>query len=248
MKLSFSNQFVELMADVGADKTDVDSLSRGICESLHGAAAATLQPLQARSRKPWIQQRTLDLIDRRDTARKNGQRGVEISLNREIRKSAKADRTEWLDTMLSNGSWKAINSFRMNAGSPNIRCRKLANSAGELVESVQRAETFAEHLEKIQWAVRPMEDMAESGPIGPPICTADGDVTEEELEAAVRKLKHGKAAVEVPAEYLKAVLDGDLRKEGWLLSLMRLCWQTKTTPRSWHIAKVVLVYKKRQPG
>ncbi|CAK0815120.1 unnamed protein product, partial [Prorocentrum cordatum] len=67
-----------------------------------------------------------------------------------------------------------------------------------------------------------------------------GSITGEELGKAIKKVKNGKAAVEVPAEYLKAVLEADLSREGWLLSLMRLCCETKTTPSPWHVSQDVL--------
>ena len=64
-----------------------------------------------------------------------------------------------------------------------------------------------------------------------------------------RILKTKRAAAQVPAEYLKALLEADAIKEDcWLLNIMRLCWETKTTPKSWHIAEVIPVYKKGSPS
>jgi hypothetical protein len=65
----------------------------------------------------------------------------------------------------------------------------------------------------------------------------------------VRKLKIRKAAVQVPAELIKALLQADaLNDDSWLLKLMRLCWDTKSTPTAWHVAKVIPVYKKGDPS
>ena len=119
---------------------------------------------------------------------------------------------------------------------------------GKLVESNDRAETFARHLEKVQWAVRHLSDVVPNDKLGSTLQTCSGEIQAEELRAAVKQLKSGKAAVQVPAEYLKAVLDTDLSCGGWLLTLMRLCWSTKTTPKSWHIAEVIPVYKKGNPA
>ena len=129
----------------------------------------------------------------------------------------------------------------------SVGCRKLANSQGAVVESSQRAETSAEDLETVQWAVRPRTAIETSSSLGQPLGTRIGEITEKELRAAVKQLRSKRAAVQVPAEYLKAVVDEDLNASAWLLSLMRLCWDTKTTPKSWHISEVVLVYKKGPP-
>ena len=49
-------------------------------------------------------------------------------------------------------------------------------------------------------------------------------ITLQKLKIAVRKLKIRKAAVQVPAEFIKALLQADApNDDSWLLKLMRLC-------------------------
>ena len=60
-------------------------------------------------------------------------------------------------------------------------------------------------------------------------------------------MKDGKAEAQVPAEYLKAALEEDLRGGQYILMLMNRCWLTKTTPYSWHLSEVIPVYKKGSP-
>ena len=58
-----------------------------------------------------------------------------------------------------------------------------------------------------------------------------------------------RAEIQVPAEFLKALLQSHaINEDSWLLKLMRLCWETKTTPSAWHVAKVIPVYKKGDPA
>jgi hypothetical protein len=80
-----------------------------------------------------------------------------------------------------------------------------------------------------------------------PICTQT--ITVEELRKAVRQLKNIRAAVEVPAELLNVLEDADaIDSESWLLEIMRLCWDIRTTPSTWHVAKVIPIYKKGDPA
>ena len=89
--------------------------------------------------------------------------------------------------------------------------------------------------------------MERQDPLGAELASEDGDITAEELSTAIRQLKNKRAAVQIPAEYLKAVVDSDNAGDAWIPKLMRRCWATKTTPESWHLAEVVMVFKKGNP-
>ena len=123
--------------------------------------------------------------------------------------------------------------------------QKAQRQLWNIVESAARSETFAKHMESIQWAVRPVTAMGDCPQIGQ-LHTNDLEITSDEMLTAVKQLKSKRAAIQTPAEYLKAAVQNPCGRE-WLLELMQLCWQTKTTPRSWHISEVVLIYKKGTP-
>ena len=72
--------------------------------------------------------------------------------------------------------------------------------------------------------------MERQDPLGAELASEDGDITAEELSTAIRQLKNKRAAVQIPAEYLKAVVDSDNAGDAWIPKLMRRCWATKTTP------------------
>ena len=246
VKDAFANRFAVLAHECITDDGDCDVLVNSLCDCFDQAAAAALPVLEVRPQRPWIQSRTLQKISARNEARKAGQRDVELQLNREIRKYAKDDRSCWLNGLLSSGSWGELKRLKKNTRI-NIGCRKLQDANGRIVESFERSETFAEHLESVQWAVRPLAEVCETRHLGPILETSAAEISAAELEKAIKQLKNNRAAVQVPAEYLKAVIEVDLQRDGWLLSLMRLCWNTKTTPKSWHISEVIPVYKKGSP-
>ena len=155
-------------------------------------------------KRPWIKPLTLEMIESRNEARRNGDRVLEKELNKQIRKRAQKDRAIWLEGHIQAGSWDEIKQYK-KARKPKITARRLQNSQGEVVESHQRADTFAQHLEHVQWAERPMHPREERLALGPPIPSETGTITALEVQEAIQKLRTKRAAVQVPAEYLRAL-------------------------------------------
>ena len=107
-------------------------------------AALTLPPVPEKANNPWISSNTLDLISRRRSARAANEYENEIRLHKEVRASAKKDRTKWLDRMLENGDWTQVRKLR---NPRRARCCKLQDCDGKLVESDRWGETMAEYFE-----------------------------------------------------------------------------------------------------
>ena len=235
VRLQLSKRFEQLACQEACDMTDTEVLAQSICKCLHEAAATVLPVVELSPNRPWIRPPTLTLIKRRNDARNSGNREEEVRMNKHIRGAARKDRASWLNDLLVQGSWADIAKWK-KLSRTNVTGRKLHDANGCVVESVMRAETFAEHLEKVQWAVRPLTAVESTSPLGQPLQSRISEITEGELRIAVKQLRSKRAAIQVPAEYLKAVLGGDLSTSAWLLSLMRLCWDTKSTPKSWHIS------------
>ena len=228
-----------------SDSRGTNELAAAICSSFARASADVLPLQELRPAKPWISADELALIYDRNQARRAGDYAAEKRLSKAARKRAQKDRAKWLDAQVSDGSWSAIRKLRRPRG---VSGRPLKNTQGQVVESAQRAETVAEYFEKVQWADR----HCSSAPLRPalgstqPICT--GPITEEEVKNVVRKLKTGKATTDVAAEYLKALAACESPSGWrWIVELMQLCWETKTTPRAWHLAQVVTIFKKGSP-
>jgi hypothetical protein len=78
-----------------------------------------------------------------------------------------------------------------------------------------------------------------------------GPVTTKELREAIRAFKKGKACGpdDQPVEFWRAVIeDGDADGVEWLLSLFGAIWTQRQVPESWHLQKVVMLYKKGDPA
>ena len=244
----FAQRSHELVQESLNDSSGAEQVVSVFCEALHSAAAEMLPVSAAQAKKPWIQAGTLDLITSRNDARKDGDRTRELFLNKRIRKSAVCDRTLWLQNMITTGSWEEIKKLKKSR-SLHITGRRLNDRQGQLVQSDLRADTFATHLEEVQWAVRPMNAVENIPPLGPLLPTCAGTITADELKCAVGKLKTKRAAIQMPAELLKTLLYADaITDDCWLLKLMQMCWDTKTTPTAWHISQVIPVYKKGNPA
>ena len=64
----------------------------------------------------------------------------------------------------------------------------------------------------------------------------------EELNSTIEKLKNGKAANDVPAEYLKSAMNC-LQFQTEMVSLYRTIWKTKKIPSEWRHSKLVSIWK-----
>eukprot|EP00959_Pyramimonas_sp_CCMP1952_P423571 8872786-Pyramimonas_sp.AAC.1 len=72
----------------------------GAVEQAFSSAACSLKPRHTVAKRPWISQRTLDLIEKRNTCRTTGRSIEEQALNKEIRQAARQDRSNWINTAL----------------------------------------------------------------------------------------------------------------------------------------------------
>ena len=81
-----------------------------------------------------------------------------------------------------------------------------------------------------------------------PLPSCDGPITCEEVAAAIKRFKTKRVAVQVAAEYMKALVEaGAFNTDDWIVKLMALCREAKRAPTSWHVAQVAFVHKKGSP-
>ena len=73
-------------------------------------------------------------------------------MNGLLKRQIQMDKSTWLKGLAGSGSWEDIKKLRHPRRPPQGR---LQNSAGVLVNSDDRADTLALHLQNVQWAVRP---------------------------------------------------------------------------------------------
>jgi hypothetical protein len=191
-----------------------------------------------------VSQRTLALIQQRSEARASNNRQEERRLLKEVRKSCKIDKTEWMDSNIALGCWDGIRRF----------CRprqhkqgRLQNLQGRLVASHERADTVATYLEQVQWKVR-QANLVDNEALGPPLPVDESAFTVQEVGKAMQKLKWGKAAGldDIPAEYWKAISQtpGGLK---WVTELCNSTWAEHRVPEAWRHATVSTIYKNKGP-
>ena len=126
-------QVCEEFRDVAYEKLEGQALTgNSIVSALHAAANIVLPIQKASQRKPWISQRTLDLIDARNNLRIEGRHIEEAELQKEIRKSARHDKRNYLDILAGSGSWDQLKMLRRG---PSRMKGRLRNLQGLVVES-----------------------------------------------------------------------------------------------------------------
>ena len=209
------------------------------------ACSACIPESAARPHRPWISTQTLELIELRNNARRCSHYELELALNKRIKLGAKDDRRNWLNEQLENGDWSAIRKLRrVEARHPG----RLQDLSGNLVESADRAETFAEYYEKVQWSCASSDESSMPTILqsqqGSSVNVSVGNFSKKELRTVLQKLGKGKACGPdgVPAEMWIALADDD----GALQHLMTLCqkaWAVKCIPESWSSATVVALFK-----
>ena len=85
----------------------------------------------------------------------------ERRLRKIVQVAVRKDKAHWLEELVATGDWGALQTFRKGRRKQEGR---LKDSAGNLVGSECRAETLAEHLDKIQWKIRPATLVPDSLP------------------------------------------------------------------------------------
>ena len=215
-----------------AGKTDnLDLAYARLVDAFQNAAEVVLPEKGAKANRPWTSKRTLDLINERTAARKGNDFPEEQRLAREIKKSVAQDRAAWLDDLLATGNWDEVRKLKKGLKQQQGR---LKNVEGKLVSSEERAETLAQHLEKVQWAVRPTSvAYLASTPIYSELQMNVGAISLQEVFTAVKALKAKRAPGldQVPAEFWKAIVQPGSLALQWAIDFCNLCWQQKNGSR-----------------
>ena len=112
------------------------------------------------------------------------------------------------------------------------------------MESSESPDTMADHLEHIQWHVRPAG--AVDGPsLGEELPVNVNIFTEIEVKSVILKLKRERASGpdQIPAEFWQAVA-GTPGGIAWITALCNKCWDNSEIPQDWHLADVAAIHKK----
>jgi hypothetical protein len=235
----FAQAFADMVTQPPSDSTISNCWSHG--KDAMKAASECMPQQACTASHPWISHGTLELIEARREARSQNNSSEEKRLHHQIKKEAKRDRSRWLNSLLESGDWKQIRKLRQTR---KVNCRRLRNMSGELVESDRWADTMADHLEHVQWRVRPVG--AVDGPkLGEELPVSTRPFTEQEVVEIVTKQRKNKASGrdDIPAEYWQAAISTPAGLT-WLTDFCNKCWEEEDFPMDWCCADVVALFKK----
>jgi hypothetical protein len=120
IKTKVVNDFVLGMS--GHVASSIDSRWDAMCENMQEVVEENIPVPDTAARvanKPWISAGTLALIELGDAARHSSNYDLELQLRKDIKKSAKRDRSRWLEDLASTGYWKALRKLKKPARFPN---------------------------------------------------------------------------------------------------------------------------------
>jgi len=220
-----------------------------LSKTLLNAADKCVPNMPFQRKTPWITESTLELIRQRRAARCTANWELERSLRREVKKAARRDRAQWMEQLASKGDWNSLKKLRRKG--PSSQQTRLQNLEGHVVSTEARATTLADHLETIQWRVRPVTLIPDAKPdIHGPLAVDEGEFTNKELRVAIQRLSSGKSVRknDVPIEIFKAMAlgEGSFLKD--FLDLCNECWHSCSVPGEWMTARVVMIFKKGDPA
>ena len=95
-----------------ASVSDPNAFWEKACSAVESAVQKHVPFACPTTNRPWISPRTLDLLHQRRTARMHGQWNAEKRLRAEVKKSAKHDRSRWLEDLASSGNWRSIKKLQ----------------------------------------------------------------------------------------------------------------------------------------
>ena len=242
---AFASKFSEKLHD--ASRHGTPDMMGGLIDTAFKHAEKDCLPIRkAKKQKPWISTLTLDLIEQRATARVNHDFATELSLQKQIKQSARSDRRNWLEQLAGSNDWRSLHKLRKGT---SLKQGRLKDASGDFVDNTVRADTFAEYLSSVQWASRPITAMSET-PLFEVLPVNQQEITMSELRAALKKFRLGKASGpdDIPIEYWQAVVFNPGQGADWLLSFCNCIWSGQSVPQSWHLQRVAMVFKKEDPA
>jgi hypothetical protein len=122
-----------------------------------------------------------------------------------------ADRSDWLNDLVSTGGWDAIRRLRKGFVKHQGRLR---NTSGNLVSSEERSDTLGKYLQDVQWAVRPTSLLPPKPTLFERLPVNLDDITHDEVMHAGAKLRRKRAAGpdDFPPEFWEKPLPSEVRQ------------------------------------
>ena len=109
-----TNVQAELMNKCNPDLS-LDDRWEDIRDVLSQAADKFLPPpTSVEKKRPWISEATLELLKQRSAARLHGDYDIERLLTKDIKRSARRDRSNWLKDLAGSGDWQSLRLLTTN--------------------------------------------------------------------------------------------------------------------------------------
>ncbi|CAE7228886.1 Klhl22 [Symbiodinium sp. CCMP2592] len=241
------NEALEARLDNIQSSDDVSQTWDLLREVFVQAMEEHIPKYQFAPRKPWISQSTLDLITRRGVLRSQGDLQQVAEYNKDIKRSAKRDKKNWLEEQLQSNSWEPIKQLKKSLPTKMVRLEP-SPSLG-ISPTATNADIYAAHLEQVQWAPAASPGVEDLSTDLLPHAAPDieeGPLTMAELIQAIKHLKSGKSAGQdnIPNEFWKNLSGKGLEA---LLDLFQDCWSHGKSPSTWKQSQVIGIFKKGIP-
>ena len=218
-------------------------------------AIAAINPGIARpSRKPWISQNSLDLIEEKRSARQLGHTSEVKRLSKLTRANIRQDKQKWADDLateaeadLTTGRLKDAfsNLRRLRSAGPRISS-PIALLDGKLVSDChQKLLRWKDHYSDLlnrQHTTLPADLIVAAANALPDESISCDPPTLAEVLTAIARLKKGKAPgiCNIPPELLKAA---GLSGAEWLTDICARAWTTGHIPDDWRRGVILPFYK-----
>ena len=214
--------------------------------ALH-AAKATFKPHLRRSKKPWITDHTLTLLESAKKAEAQQDDNLRL-LRNQAKRAARKDRIKWIhdqlqaDPSATKSAWSTIKNQKRGF----VGAKKHLIIDGVPQPWSKTHEAFRDHLQNKQWAAPHIEDTThqrrDSRPHLHPTLIDEPWFQKQDLDDALQKLKKNKATGPdlVPNEIWLLLDDENLQN---ILDMYNYAWDSGTIPQSWAEAIVVSIYK-----
>ena len=161
-------------------------------------------------------------------------------ITREIGRACRKAKRDFIRNGISERDWDGIRPLK----SFRAQQARIKNPAGQVLPAGQRAQTKANFFRDKVWGPADLDGLPERPYRYPDADMTTNAFTADELRAAGRSLKTGRTAGtdDVENEFLQIMLSTAL---GFtlLLSLFCHCWETKSMPTAFDLARIVAVYK-----
>ncbi len=239
--------------NLATDKVnDWQTFKESVIQSAHNVFGC----FRSSSKKPWISERTLNIIDRRREARLRGDLTEYQRLNRQRNVAIAEDREKFwqaeakhLESAANNNNMSRVFSLlRQARNGPRITTALVKDSNGNLIVTEANClERWKEHFSLLlQHGTSPADpaiSLAANAVALSTACSID-PVTPEEVRAALKKLNNRKAPgiCAITAEMLKS--GGESIVE-WLTHIFNEVWETERLPSDW-TRGVILPFWKRK--